>query len=217
MPTDSFYNSTVGSIFEGRNQYTSAGESVPGIQYFSIALNNTYSTAYKYLLSTISMSHSVGGDLDVLQEYSFGSWVESGRISLKFKKTSESVTSQSGVVSGGTGTSSITCNNFTSYSDARIKKNIETLSENQGVDNIRVVQYNSTSDDTKHFGVIAHELAEIYPDLVSGEKDGKEMQAVTYIELIPLCINEIQKLKRENLSLLSRLETLERKMNDLTS
>jgi hypothetical protein len=215
MPTDSFYNSGVGTIFEGRNQYTRDG--VLGIQNFSIGLNNTYTTAYKYLLSTINMSHSVGGDLNVLQEFSFGSWVESGRISLKFIKTSESVTSQSGVVSGGTGTSSITCNNFISYSDARIKKNVETLSENQGVDNIRVVQYNSTSDDTKHFGVIAHELAEIYPDLVNGEKDGKEMQAVTYIELIPLCINEIQKLKRENLSLLSRLETLERKMNDLTS
>jgi hypothetical protein len=215
MPTDSFYNSGVGTIFEGRNQYTRDG--VLGIQNFSIGLNNTYTTAYKYLLSTINMSHSVGGDLNVLQEFSFGSWVESGRISLKFIKTSESVTSQSGVVSGGTGTSSITCNNFISYSDARIKKNVETLSENQGVDNIRVVQYNSTSDETKHFGVIAHELAEIYPDLVNGEKDGKEMQAVTYIELIPLCINEIQKLKRENLSLLSRLETLERKMNDLTS
>ena len=210
MPTDSFFGTTTGTIFEGRNQYTREGEGF-GIQLFAIALNNTYSSTYKYLLSTFNMTHSPHGDLNVLQEYSFGSWVD-GRIRLLFTKTEEPVLGPSGSYVGGSGTSSIYCNNFISYSDARIKKNIETLSENLGVDNIRVVQYNSTSDDTKHFGVIAHELAEIYPHLVNGEKDGKEMQAVTYIELIPLCINEIQKLKRENLSLLSRLETLEQKM-----
>jgi hypothetical protein len=59
------------------------------------------------------------------------------------------------------------------------------------------VQYNNKSDDSKHFGVIAHELAEIYPELVDGEKNGEIMQSVSYLELIPICINEIQLLKKQ--------------------
>ena len=82
----------------------------------------------------------------------------------------------------------------------------------RGVNNVRVVQYNVISDNTKHFGVIAHELAEIYPELVSGSKDADAMQSVSYIELIPLCINDIQKLQKENELLRSRLESLELKL-----
>jgi len=203
---DSFYKSTVGTIFVGRNQYYDPSANAATTQNFGISLNNVFKAnpSYNVVLAQFVQSHS-SNVANLNQTFVFGDHID-GRFEISCIKTGAT-----------TGTSSLTCNNFISYSDARIKKNIETISENQGVDNIRVVQYNSTSDDTKHFGVIAHELAEIYPELVNGEKDGTEMQSVTYIELIPLCINEIQKLKRENLSLLSRLETLERKMNDLTS
>ena len=47
----------------------------------------------------------------------------------------------------------------------------------------------------KDFGLIAHELQEIYPFLVSGEKDGETHQSVNYIGLIALLIKEIQELK----------------------
>ena len=93
-----------------------------------------------------------------------------------------------------------------------MKTNIETLNETQGVDDIRVVQYNSVGDNSKHFGVIAHELEDIYPELVRGEKEKAEMQSVSYVELIPICINEIQLLKKENRSLHARLEALEKKL-----
>ena len=49
----------------------------------------------------------------------------------------------------------------------------------------------------KAMGVIAHELQEIYPFLVNGQKDGEIMQSVNYIGLIPLLIKEVKLLKKE--------------------
>jgi hypothetical protein len=46
-------------------------------------------------------------------------------------------------------------------------------------------------------GLIAHELQEIYPELVTGEKDGPETQSINYIGLIPILINEIKSLKTD--------------------
>jgi hypothetical protein len=109
-------------------------------------------------------------------------------------------------LSGGSISSYIKANNFISFSDARLKQNIETLSESQGVDNIRAVQYNNKSDNTRHFGVLAHELAEIYPELV--HSDEYNMQSVSYIELLPICINEIQVLSKKMDSLQVRLDRI---------
>jgi hypothetical protein len=111
------------------------------------------------------------------------------------------------ISSSGSLSSEIRANNFVAYSDVRLKQNIEPLSETQGVDNIRVVQYNNKSDNSKHFGVIAHELAEIYPELV--HSDENNMQSVSYTELIPICINEIQLMTRKIDALQSRLDRIE--------
>ena len=46
-------------------------------------------------------------------------------------------------------------------------------------------------------GFIAHELQELFPFLVNGEKDGKDYQSVNYTGLIGLLVKEIQDLKKE--------------------
>jgi hypothetical protein len=46
-------------------------------------------------------------------------------------------------------------------------------------------------------GLIAHELQEIYPFLVNGEKDGAKHQSINYNSLIALLIKEIQELKEK--------------------
>jgi hypothetical protein len=46
-------------------------------------------------------------------------------------------------------------------------------------------------------GLIAHELQEVFPFLVNGEKDGEEYQNVNYISLISLLIKEIKGLKQK--------------------
>lgn len=47
----------------------------------------------------------------------------------------------------------------------------------------------------KHYGLIAQELKEIYPDLVVESQDG--FLAVNYLEIIPLLIRSVQELKAE--------------------
>jgi len=78
-------------------------------------------------------------------------------------------------------------------SDYRLKTNVEDLQEVYNVDKLRPVMYNINS--SKEIGLIAHEIQEYYPFLVSGVKDGKEMQTVNYTGLIGVLIKEIQLLK----------------------
>lgn len=47
----------------------------------------------------------------------------------------------------------------------------------------------------KHYGLIAQELQEIYPDLVIESQDG--YLAINYLEIIPLLIRSVQELKSE--------------------
>jgi hypothetical protein len=88
-----------------------------------------------------------------------------------------------------------------SMSDARIKKNIETLDVADicaKVCSIRPVKYNLTTDadtDPPRFGMVAQELVDIFPDVVSNPTDG--MWGIRYTELIaPLvaCVNQQQRM-----------------------
>jgi hypothetical protein len=86
--------------------------------------------------------------------------------------------------------------NYSNTSDYRIKENVVDLKETDyTVDKIRPVQYFNKQTQKEDIGFIAHELQETYPFLVTGEKDGKEMQTVNYIGLIPILTKEIQTLK----------------------
>ena len=90
--------------------------------------------------------------------------------------------------------------NATSYntsSDYRIKKDIVALDNTFSVDNLRPVTYNNINLGKQDIGLIAHELQEIYPFLVTGEKDGENLQSVNYTGLIGILIKEIQELKKD--------------------
>jgi hypothetical protein len=69
------------------------------------------------------------------------------------------------------------------------------LNENIIVDNLRPVTYINKNTKNRDIGLIAHELQEHYPFLVSGEKDGEVIQSINYIGLIGILIKEIQDLK----------------------
>ena len=58
------------------------------------------------------------------------------------------------------------------------------------------VAYDNTLTKSKDIGLIAHELQEYYPELVTGQKDGPEYQRINYIGLIPILINEIKNLEK---------------------
>ena len=91
----------------------------------------------------------------------------------------------------------VTASNIPTTSDYRIKENVIKLGDNFNVDNLVPVTYKNIITNKQDVGLIAHEVQEIFPQLVNGEKDGKDYQSVNYIGLIPILIKEIQDLKKE--------------------
>ncbi|MDR0573109.1 MAG: tail fiber domain-containing protein [Tannerella sp.] len=108
------------------------------------------------------------------------------------------------------------------HSDIRYKQNIEEYGKSSGVLNdilrLNPVSYNykqvyfETKSDTltekrglfdeksqifqkRHFGLIAQDLQQVYPDLVYQEDNG--YLSVNYVELVPLLIQSIKELKAE--------------------
>ena len=83
-------------------------------------------------------------------------------------------------------------------------------------------------DQTLQYGLIAEEVARIYPELVEYSADGQP-QAVRYHLLSSMLLNEVQKqqrmiqsleqqsgtVKRENMELKTRLDQLERSISKL--
>jgi ABC-type Fe3+-citrate transport system substrate-binding protein len=50
----------------------------------------------------------------------------------------------------------------------------------------------------KHeYGFIAHEVQEIFPDIVVGNKDEDQYQTINYTSMLPLIVKEIKEMKRE--------------------
>jgi hypothetical protein len=119
-------------------------------------------------------------------------------------------------------------------SSRRFKDNIQDMREaSSGLLRLRPVTFHYKPDYSKsapglQYGLIAEEVAEVYPELVQYDKDGKPF-TVQYQVLSAMLLNELQKqqtalekkdaeistLKSQNLSLDARLTALERTMNRL--
>lgn len=114
----------------------------------------------------------------------------------------------------------LTATNVVSPSDKRLKTNIEPLGKEalQKVQEMNVVSYNyvdtrksqeaidlltgetvTNEEDPQcsklHYGLIAQELQELYPDLVHEGQDG--YLGINYMELVPVLIRAIQELKQQ--------------------
>ena len=73
------------------------------------------------------------------------------------------------------------------------------------------IKYTFGNTDQQHMGFFAHEVQEIFPFLVAGEKDGKDMQSINYNGFIALLVKEVQDLKKENRELKERMDRLEQR------
>ena len=109
---------------------------------------------------------------------------------------------------------------FNATSDYRLKTIIQELDDFFSVAGLRPLKYLKSGKED--IGLLAHELQEVFPYLVSGEKDGAEMQSVNYIGLIGVLINDIKRLYKENALLKGdhallkgRLDALEEKLNTI--
>jgi len=105
-------------------------------------------------------------------------------------------------------TGNVNAASFTPPSDYRIKENVQVLDEKYVVDNLNPVTYKNKRTNKQDIGLIAHELQEVFPELVNGIKDGEELQSVNYMGLIPILIKEIKDLKQEMQELKKEMQNL---------
>ena len=77
------------------------------------------------------------------------------------------------------------------------------------VSNIKVYDFKWKAADERAYGVMAHELKEVIPQAVDGEKDAERMQSADYSKIVPILVKAIQELKADNDSLRERIQTLE--------
>lgn len=81
---------------------------------------------------------------------------------------------------------------YTSISDYRLKEDLNVINGLDLISKINVYDYKWKSADKRSYGVMAHELQEVVPQVVFGEKDGKDMQSVDYSMLVPILIQGIK-------------------------
>jgi len=94
-------------------------------------------------------------------------------------------------------------------SDARLKKNIETLSSSDSLKNILAlspVSFNWKSDGTASIGLIAQDVEKVFPTLVSTDATG--MKSVEYGNIVAPLISAIQEQQKEIDALKAEVESL---------
>lgn len=90
-----------------------------------------------------------------------------------------------------------TTTTMTSYnitSDYRLKEDLKNYSGLDLISNIKTYDFKWKNSDDRMYGVIAHELQEVVPYAVNGEKDAEQMQQVDYSKLVPILVNAIKEL-----------------------
>jgi hypothetical protein len=86
---------------------------------------------------------------------------------------------------------------YNTTSDYRLKQDLKPINGLDLVSQIKVYDYEWKSDQTRSYGVLAHELQEVIPQAVNGEKDAEKMQSVDYSKLVPILVQAIQEVKAE--------------------
>lgn len=177
----------------------SATESMRITNNGNIVLNNTSAAGY------------------VLESYG-----DSGKYNVYFKQTNNNAsfpiqTNEHAATSGtrrmlvfavtGTDVGSITSNGsttaFNTSSDYRLKEDLKDYNGLSIINSIKTYDFKWINEDERNYGVIAHELAEIIPYAVVGEKDelkedGKiNPQGVDYSKLVPILIKSIQEQQKQ--------------------
>ena len=84
-------------------------------------------------------------------------------------------------------------------SDYRIKDNVQSLQSESlpSIDKLRPVLYYNKLTQKHEYGFIAHEVQEIFPDMVIGVKDAEQYQTISYTPMFALIVNELKQMKRE--------------------
>ncbi len=102
--------------------------------------------------------------------------------------------------------------NIVNPSDINLKKNITpiTIDTTDKIMNLKPTSFTFKDDSSNHihYGFIAQELENEYPELIQSKPDSKysKLKAVNYLEIIPLLVNKIQLMQQEIDMLKSKVE-----------
>jgi hypothetical protein len=120
--------------------------------------------------------------------------------------------------------------NYGSNSDYRLKTDLRNFNGIDLVNNIKTYDYAWKIDSSRMYGVMAHELQEVLPYLVSGTKDAVDVngkiipQAVDYSKLTPILVKAIQEqdivIKEQEgkiIKLNKEKDSIEKRVSDLES
>jgi hypothetical protein len=97
---------------------------------------------------------------------------------------------------------------YSTSSDYRLKENLVQLAG--AIDRVKlldVYRFNFIGVDETVDGFVAHELAEVVPEAVTGEKDGEIMQGVDQSKVVPLLAAALQEA-------IAKIESLEQRLTD---
>jgi hypothetical protein len=81
---------------------------------------------------------------------------------------------------------------FNTSSDYRLKTDLKDYNGMDIINKIKTYDFKWKSDNSRSYGVIAHELQEVIDYVVHGEKDSVTMQGVDYSKLVPIMVKAIQ-------------------------
>ena len=113
--------------------------------------------------------------------------------------------------SGGAGYISVTGNAaaYNTSSDYRLKENITPIENGlDRLNNLNPVKFDWKDTGVSSEGFIAHEAQEVFPDAVTGEKDGEDMQGMDYGRITPLLVKAIQEQQEQIEQLKTEIQTL---------
>jgi hypothetical protein len=86
---------------------------------------------------------------------------------------------------------------YNTSSDYRLKEDLKEIKGLEKLSAIKVYDFKWKDNEFRMDGVLAHELQEVLPYAVTGQKDDKEMQSVDYSKIVPILVKAIQELKAE--------------------
>jgi uncharacterized protein YaiE (UPF0345 family) len=101
---------------------------------------------------------------------------------------------------------------YNTTSDYRLKEDLQEIKGLEKVSALKVYDFKWKDSEDRTDGVLAHELAEVLPYAVTGEKDAVDedgndrMQGVDYSKIVPVLIKAIQELKTEIDSLKNQMK-----------
>jgi hypothetical protein len=171
-----FYTYGAGGLIE-KIRITSDGDLVLGSSSLTTATTSIY-------------FRKAGGDIVQVFPYSSGSSV----LQYYYRQNGALV----GTISYN-GTNTL----FNGTSDYRLKEDLKDYNGLEILSKLKTYNFNWKNTNVRDYGMIAHELQEVLPNYVTGEKDALNKdgsinpQGVDYSKIVPVLIKSIQELSAE--------------------